>query len=94
MSLTPLLPFQKHYESITVTDKTRLKCVTTGAFFTGKEERKLRNGSKILAVFLKKINALPALFSVSPDNQPTEKKIGDSTKKFRFHRDFEGLKTP
>lgn len=44
--------------------------------------------------FLKKINALPALFSVSPDNQSTEKKIGDSTKKFRFHRGFEGLKTP
>lgn len=44
--------------------------------------------------FLKKINTLPALFSVTPDNQPTEKKIGDSTKNSRFHRDFEGLKTP
>jgi len=44
--------------------------------------------------FLKKINTLPALISVTPDNQSTEKKIGDSAKKIRFHRGFEGLKTP
>lgn len=67
-------PFKKNYESITVTDKTRLKCVTPSAFFTKKEQCKLRNGSKILAVFLKKLTRfLPFFLSLRTISPPRKR---------------------
>lgn len=67
-------PFKKHYESITITDKTRLKCVTPGAFFSEKEQCKLRNGSKILAVFLKKLTRfLPFSLSLQAISPPRKR---------------------